>query len=86
MKNNEKTDPAGPFAKVMERLLAEHEKTVLRRLDEFEKRVMIAHGAYEHRVRECERELSNLKEIVYGEEFQRVLRFARAAGADTERP
>lgn len=86
MSDEEKTDPAGPFAIVMRRLLEDHERTLLRRLDEFEKRVLIANGAYEHRVRECEREISNLKEIVYGDDFQRVLRFARAAIAETEPP
>ncbi len=56
------------------------------RFDLMEKRVLAAAGAYEHHVHECERKVKNLEEIVFGEDFQKVLRFARAASADTEPP
>ncbi len=53
LKPEEKTDPAGPFAKVMRRLLEEHEKKLLGRLDAFEKLLGVVQIAYVHRVREC---------------------------------
>ncbi len=86
MSTDEKTDPQGPLPKLMTRLFTEFEAKLMERFDELEKRFLVVHGAYEHRVRECEREIANLKELVFGEDFQKVLRFARAASSDTEPP
>lgn len=104
MSTDEKTDPQGPLAKLLEAILSRkfdewegrfglrmdgiEERIVDRvsqRLDPKISRVSIAQLSSEARVRELEREVQNLKEIVYSQELTDLIRYARGVNsrADT---